>query len=188
MDVCLWLNIMWYIVCTYLLDFYCQRLFKISFFWLSFVSFIFPLMDIWPWSESIVFSIVYSFLFPFLKKILIQCSSLMWAGLTLTPQSNWAQISILLPSSWGCKWSSWIGWQSLIHLRCWLRGDAVHFQERKGSCHRPWSQCWPGALCALLVRPALYCPLKPLLYWLENACKVKGEVHAYFIEQVYYSY
>lgn len=28
---------------------------------------------------------------------------------------------------------------------------------------------------------------KPRLYWLKNAHEVKGEVHAYFIERVYYS-
>lgn len=39
-----------------------------------------------------------------------------------------------------------------------------------------------------LVRLNLYCFLKPLLYWLENTFKVKGEVYAYFIEQVYYSH
>lgn len=29
---------------------------------------------------------------------------------------------------------------------------------------------------------------KPRRYWLKNAREVKGEVHAYFIEQAYYSY
>lgn len=147
-------------------------------------------MDLWQSSESIIYCIFHSvFFFLKKKKFLVQHSRLMWAGLTLTPQSSWVQIFVLLPSSLECE-TSCKCWRSLLQLSYWPRGDAVPFRESKSSCRRSGHEpvigrrhTGPAGETQSLLTSATASLLAG-----RHLARLKGEVHAYFIEQVYYSY